>query len=167
MLSSSGSTPLAASDGSPVLGLIHLKDTLKEDIRSRFDRFRTMGIRTVMKGYDPSGASNLGGTSRKLRDRASAAVEALRKDNPDAPGAVPVELVTASGSGLDPHLSPEAAPGQTPRAARARSIAIDRVRIARATACARRARARLTRARAGAARSLRAGRAPRRPPSIP
>ncbi|WP_371869290.1 potassium-transporting ATPase subunit KdpC [Anaeromyxobacter diazotrophicus] len=82
------------------------------------------------KGYDPlaSGGSNLAPTSKKLRERAAAALDRLRKENPDAPGAVPVELVTASGSGLDPHLSPAAARWQAPRVARARGVALDRVR---------------------------------------
>jgi K+-transporting ATPase ATPase C chain len=82
------------------------------------------------KGFDPmsSGGSNLGPTSRKLRDQATAAAAQLAKDNPDAPAAVPVELVTASGSGLDPHLSPQAALWQVPRVARARGVAEGRVR---------------------------------------
>jgi potassium-transporting ATPase KdpC subunit len=81
------------------------------------------------KGYDPlaSGGSNLGPTSKKLRDQAGAALEKLQKENPDAPGPAPVELVTASGSGLDPHLSPRASAWQAPRVARARGVALDRV----------------------------------------
>jgi potassium-transporting ATPase KdpC subunit len=82
------------------------------------------------KGWDPlaSGGSNLGPTSKKLRDQAAALADALAKDNAEASGPVPVELVTASGSGLDPHLSPAAALWQVPRVARARGVSADRVR---------------------------------------
>jgi potassium-transporting ATPase KdpC subunit len=82
------------------------------------------------KGWDPmsSGGSNLGPTSRKLQDGARAQLDALVKDNPDAGGPPPVELVTASGSGLDPHLSPAAALWQAPRVAKARGVAVDRIR---------------------------------------
>jgi potassium-transporting ATPase KdpC subunit len=82
------------------------------------------------KGYDPtaSGGSNLGPTSRKLRDQAAQLAEGLARENPDAPGPAPVELVTASGSGLDPHLSPAAADWQVPRVARARQVSPERVR---------------------------------------
>jgi K+-transporting ATPase ATPase C chain len=82
------------------------------------------------KGYDPlsSGGTNLGPTSKKLQDQATAALEKLQKENPDAPGLAPVELVTSSGSGLDPHLSPGAALWQTPRVAKARGVSAERVR---------------------------------------
>jgi K+-transporting ATPase ATPase C chain len=77
------------------------------------------------KGYDAvsSGGSNLGPTSEKLRERIAADLKRLEQENPGAPGPVPVELVTASGSGLDPHLSPQAALWQVPRIARSRHVA--------------------------------------------
>ena len=71
-------------------------------------------------GYDAanSAGTNLGPTNKKLIDSVKAAVEAARKENPSAP--VPVDLVTSSASGLDPHISPAAAAFQVPRVARER-----------------------------------------------
>jgi K+-transporting ATPase ATPase C chain len=80
-------------------------------------------------GYDPlaSGGSNFGPTSAKLQDRAKADIARLQQENPQAPGPIPVELVTTSASGLDPHMSPAAARWQIPRVARARSVSSDRI----------------------------------------
>jgi K+-transporting ATPase ATPase C chain len=79
-------------------------------------------------GYDAanSSGSNLGPTNKALADAVKARVEDARKDNPSAP--VPVDLVTASASGLDPHVSPASADVQVPRVARERGVAEEAVR---------------------------------------
>jgi potassium-transporting ATPase KdpC subunit len=80
-------------------------------------------------GYDAtsSGASNYGPTNQKLIDRVKASVEKFRKENPDYQGPIPADLVTMSGSGLDPHLSPDSAHAQVPRVAKARGISTDQL----------------------------------------
>jgi K+-transporting ATPase ATPase C chain len=81
------------------------------------------------KGYDPTntGATNLGPTSKKLIDSTKATIAALKKENPDATGPIPMDLVTSSGSGIDPDVSPEGAYYQAPRVAKARSLPLTTV----------------------------------------
>ena len=79
-------------------------------------------------GYDAanSAGTNLGPTNKKLMDAVKANVEAARGDNPTAP--VPIDLVTTSASGLDPHITPANAAFQAPRVARERGMSEEEVR---------------------------------------
>jgi K+-transporting ATPase ATPase C chain len=90
--------------------------------------FRSRPSAAGVAGYDANGStgSNLGPTNRKLIERVKADVMRLQAENPGGP--VPVDLVTTSASGLDPHISPAAAEFQLPRVARERGLSETQVR---------------------------------------
>ena len=81
-------------------------------------------------GYDAaaSGGSNLGPTSKRLIARVKTDIEKFQKENPEYQGPIPADMVTASGSGLDPHISPASAYAQAIRVAQARGVSADRVK---------------------------------------
>jgi K+-transporting ATPase ATPase C chain len=84
--------------------------------------------KTVDAPYNAANSmgSNLGPTNKALVERVKGDVDKLKEENPSAP--VPIDLVTTSGGGLDPHISPEAAFFQVPRVAKARNMPEDRLR---------------------------------------
>ena len=84
--------------------------------------------KTVPAPYNAanSGGSNLGPTNKSLMERVQGDMDRLQQENPSSE--VPIDLVTTSGSGLDPHISPAAAHFQVPRVAKARNMSEDSVR---------------------------------------
>jgi K+-transporting ATPase ATPase C chain len=84
--------------------------------------------KTVPAPYNAanSGGSNLGPSNKALVERVQGDIDKLKQENASAP--VPADLVTTSASGLDPHISPEAALFQVPRIAKARNLPEDRIR---------------------------------------
>jgi len=80
-------------------------------------------------GYDAtsSAGSNFGSTNQKLVDRVKTSIEQFHKENPDYQGTIPADLLTMSASGLDPHVSPDAARAQAARVAKARGVGLEQV----------------------------------------
>ena len=115
--------------GSALIGQVFTKD---EYFHGRPSATNTPDPQDPAKTVDApynaanSGGSNLGPTNKALIDRVKGDVDKLKEENPSAP--VPIDLVTTSGSGLDPHISPDAALFQVPRVAKARNMPEDRVR---------------------------------------
>jgi K+-transporting ATPase ATPase C chain len=81
------------------------------------------------KGYDPTqtGGTNFGPTSAKLIAATKTTIAQLEKENPNAAGPPPMDLITSSGSGIDPDITPEAAYWEAPRVAKARGLSVDAV----------------------------------------
>jgi potassium-transporting ATPase KdpC subunit len=102
-----------------------------ELIAQGFDQPQYFWSRPSAAGYNggASTGSNLGPTNPALLDAVKGRVKALKAADPDNERPVPVDLVTASGSGLDPHISPAAAEYQVPRVARSRDMAESDLRV--------------------------------------
>ncbi|WP_338563139.1 potassium-transporting ATPase subunit KdpC [Erwinia sp. E_sp_B04_7] len=96
---------------------------------TRPDYFHSRPSATAEMPYNAlaSSGSNLAGSNPALDDAVKQRIAGLRQANPDASKTVPVDLVTASASGLDPHISPAAAQWQMPRVAKARNLPVSEV----------------------------------------
>lgn len=119
------------SDGSPIV--VNGRVAGSELIGQRFTRpdyFHGRPSAAGKDGYDglSSGGSNLGPTNQKLIDRVREDARKFRAENPSFPGPIPADIVTASGSGLDPDISPAAAAAQVTRVAAARGMTPEAVR---------------------------------------
>jgi K+-transporting ATPase ATPase C chain len=118
-----GGSIITGTDGKPVGS---------ELIAQAFDKdqyFHPRPSAAGADGYDAtsSGGSNLGPTNQKLIDRVTTDAASLKQENPSLT-VLPADLLTTSGSGLDPDISPDAALAQAPRVAQARSISEQQVR---------------------------------------
>jgi len=97
---------------------------------TRLEYFQPRPSAAGSDGYDAaaSGGSNYGPTNQKLIDRVKTSIDRFHKDNPDFKGLIPADLLTASASGLDPHISPASAEAQADRVARARGSNVTKIR---------------------------------------
>ncbi len=122
--------PLGMTGLSRILFPSKSRGSLVADEQGRVVGSALIGQRFTQAAYfqpRPSSGSNLGPTSKKLRERAQQEIARLRKENPEQAAPIPADLVTASASGLDPHLSTAGARWQVPRVARARGVTPDRI----------------------------------------